>query len=285
MSDNNRFEGDETKKVPLREQVRQEFIDVEERGKAGREQLIEERGEPHENFPQPLDSRDDASWANISVDQLGEAVGLVYQDEEPLNTIEKIEDRDDNRWSMNPASAEDFGGLQMRELLKPGEHAPDFTLSSHAGAAAGDTEEKFTLSALRGKNVVLVFYPADWSSVCGDQLTLYNEILPMIEKLNAELFGISVDGVFCHKAFRENRGYKMTLLSDFEPKGDVAKKYGVYRDGDGFSERALFVIDKDGVIRYSYVSPIGINPGANEILQSLREIQAAENGKGEHANA
>ena len=107
MSDNNRFEGDETKVAPLQEQVWQEFVDAAEHGKAGREQSMEERSEPHETLPPPLDSRDDASWANINVDQLGEAVGLVYQDEEPLNTIEKIEKRDDNRWSMNPASAED----------------------------------------------------------------------------------------------------------------------------------------------------------------------------------
>ena len=107
MSDNNRSEGDETKAAPLQEQVRQEFVDAAEHGKAGREQLMEERGE---TLPPPLDSRDDASWANINVDQLGEAVGLVYQDEEPLNTIEKIEERDDNRWSMNPASAEDSDG-------------------------------------------------------------------------------------------------------------------------------------------------------------------------------
>ena len=172
----------------------------------------------------------------------------------------------------------------MSELLKAGEKAPDFTLSSHA-AAAGDAEDKFTLSKLRGKNVILVFYPADWSSVCGDQLTLYNELLQTFEKQNAELFGISVDGVFCHQAFRENRGYKMTLLSDFEPKGEVSKKYGVYRNGEGFSERALFVIDEDGVIRWSNVSPIGVNPGANQILQSLKEIQAGENGKGEQVNA
>ena len=98
MSDNNRFEREETKVAPLQEQVRQEFVDAAEQGQAG--------GEPHETLPQPLDSRDDASWANIDVDQLGEAVGLVYQDEEPLNTIEKIEERDDNRWSMNPESAE-----------------------------------------------------------------------------------------------------------------------------------------------------------------------------------
>ena len=110
MSDNNRFEGDESKVAPLQEQVRQEFVDAAEHGKAGREQLMKEHGEPHETLPPPLDSRDDASWANINVDQLGEAVGLVYQDEEPLNTIAKIEERDDNRWSMNPASAEDSDG-------------------------------------------------------------------------------------------------------------------------------------------------------------------------------
>lgn len=172
----------------------------------------------------------------------------------------------------------------MSALLKAGEKAPDFTLSSHAGAAAGDAEETFTLSTLRGKNVILAFYPADWSAVCGDQLTLYNELLPMFEKQNAELVGISVDGVFCHAAFREARGYKMTLLSDFEPKGAVAKSYGVYREGDGFSERALFVIDQDGAIRYSYVSPLGVNPGAKEILQTLKEIQADEREEGAKAN-
>ena len=108
MSDNDRSKVDETKKAPLREQVQQEFVEADERGKAGRERVMKEGGELHETLPLPLDSRDDASWANINVDQLGEAVGLVYQDEEPLNTIEKIAGRDDNRWSMDPASAEDF---------------------------------------------------------------------------------------------------------------------------------------------------------------------------------
>lgn len=172
----------------------------------------------------------------------------------------------------------------MSEFLKAGEQAPDFSLSCQAGAAAGDPEEKFSLSNLRGRNVILAFYPADWSAVCGDQLTLYNELLPTFEKQNAELVGISVDGVFCHAAFREARGYKMTLLSDFEPKGEVSKKYGVYREGDGFCERALFVVDGDGVIRYSYVSPIDINPGAKEILQSLKEIQADKRDEGAEAN-
>lgn len=173
----------------------------------------------------------------------------------------------------------------MGEVLKAGTEAPDFTLPSHVGENAGDTQDKTTLSKLRGQNVILVFYPADWSAVCGDQLSLYNELLPTFDKENAVLFGISVDGQFCHGAFRDARGYKMTLLSDFEPKGEVAKKYGVYRDGDGFTERALFVIDKGGVIRWSYVSPIGVNPGAKEILHTLKEIQSGENAQGEKANA
>ena len=164
----------------------------------------------------------------------------------------------------------------MSELLKEGEKAPDFTLPCNAGEAAGDVEPTFTLGDLRGKNVILAFYPADWSAVCGDQLALYNELLPTFANYNAELFGISVDSEFSHKAFRQDRNYKMTLLSDFEPKGEVAKEYGVYRDEDGFTERALFVIDKDGVIRYSYISPMDVNPGADKILETLKEIQGKE---------
>lgn len=172
----------------------------------------------------------------------------------------------------------------MSEILKAGEKAPDFTLPCHADDAAGGEEAMFTLSDLRGKNVVLAFYPADWSAVCGDELALYNELLPMFAKENAELFGISVDNIYSHEAFRKDRGYKMMLLSDFEPKGKVSKEYGVYREKDGFSERALFVIDKDGVIRWSYVSPMDVNPGADQILKTLKEIQAEENGKGEKTN-
>ncbi|MEO8074228.1 MAG: redoxin domain-containing protein [Acidobacteriota bacterium] len=170
----------------------------------------------------------------------------------------------------------------MSEILKAGEKGPDFTLPCRAVEAAGDEEPTFSLKNMRGKNVVLAFYPADWSAVCGDQLALYNELLPMFAKQKAELFGISVDSEFSHEAFRESRGYKMTLLSDFEPKGEVSKKYGVYREKDGFSERALFVIDKDGVIRYSYVSPIDVNPGADQILKTLKEIQGEEKGEKEN---
>ena len=161
----------------------------------------------------------------------------------------------------------------MSKILQAGTVAPDFTLQSTAGTSAGDKAETIKLSDLKGKNVVIAFYPADWSAVCGDQLTLYNEVLSVFEKYNAVFLGISVDGAFCHQAFRENRNFKLTLLADFEPKGAVAKEYGVYRDADGFTERALFVIDDEGVIRWSYLSPIDINPGANHIIEALKEIQ------------
>jgi len=103
-------------------------------------------------------------------------------------------------------------------------------------------------------------------------MALYNEILPEFHKHGAELLGISVDGVWCHRAFADGRKLHFPLLADFEPKGAVARRYGVYRDGDGFSERALFVIDGDGIIRWSYVSPIGVNPGADGILRALDAV-------------
>jgi peroxiredoxin len=121
--------------------------------------------------------------------------------------------------------------------------------------------------------VILAFYPADWSPVCGDQMALYNEVLPEFQRLGAELLGISVDGVWCHLAFANDRKLRFPLLSDFEPKGAVAKTYGVYRDHDGTSERALFVIDAEGVIAWCYVSPVGINPGADGILAALERLQ------------
>ena len=129
------------------------------------------------------------------------------------------------------------------------------------------------MSEFRGHPVALAFYPADWSPVCGDQMSLYNEILPEFQNFGAELVGISVDGTWCHAAFSRDRKLHFPLLSDFEPKGAVARQYGVYRDGDGVSERALFVIDGGGVIRWSYVSPIGVNPGAAGILAALEKLQ------------
>jgi peroxiredoxin len=153
----------------------------------------------------------------------------------------------------------------MARILGSGTMAPDFTL--HV-----TPDQKLSLSELRGKPVILAFYPADWSPVCGDQMALYNEILPEFQKHGAELLGISVDGVWCHDEFAKDRHLHFPLLADFEPKGEVAKKYGAYRDGDGTCERALFVIDKNGKIAWSYLSPVAVNPGADGILQALEEL-------------
>jgi peroxiredoxin len=149
--------------------------------------------------------------------------------------------------------------------LKAGTVAPDFSLPS-------TPDQKVSLSELRGKPVVLVFYPADWSPVCSDQLGLYNELLSEFAEYEAEIVGISVDGIWCHLAFSKDRKFRTPLLADFEPKGAVAKLYGVYDEKSGEAERALFVIDAEGVIRWSYVSPVGINPGADGIFKALAAI-------------
>jgi peroxiredoxin len=149
--------------------------------------------------------------------------------------------------------------------IEVGEKAPDFSLSC-------TPDQKVSLKDLRGKNVILVFYPADWSPVCGDQLALYNELLPEFKKKNAVMLGISVDGIWCHLAYSKDRKYHIPLLSDFEPKGQTAKAYGVYSENEGTTKRALFVLDSEGIVRWNYVSPIGINPGADGILQALEEL-------------
>ncbi len=146
-----------------------------------------------------------------------------------------------------------------------GREAPDFTLRDQEG-------KKITLSELRGQTVVLAFYPLDWSPVCTDQLNLYQDALAEFRKQGAVLFGISVDSAFSHKAFREHLGIEFPLLADFEPKGEVARAYQVYRASDGTSERALYVIDADGIVRWSYVSPVGLNPGADGILRALENL-------------
>ena len=153
----------------------------------------------------------------------------------------------------------------MSDILPPGTPAPDFSLNV-------TPDQKLSLSELRGRPVILAFYPADFSPVCGDQMGLYNEVLSEFKKYNAELLGISVDGVWCHEEFAKDRHLHFPLLSDFEPKGDVARKFGAYRRGDGFCERALFVIDKNGTIRWSFCSPVAVNPGADGILQALEEL-------------
>jgi peroxiredoxin len=106
------------------------------------------------------------------------------------------------------------------QALSSGEVAPDFTLHS-------TPDQSLSLSELRGRPVILAFYPSDWSPVCGDQMTLYNEILSEFQRHEATLLGISVDGAWCHAAFARDRRLHFPLLADFEPKGAVARSYGV----------------------------------------------------------
>ena len=149
--------------------------------------------------------------------------------------------------------------------LPPGSEAPDFELLS-------TPDQKVSLTDFRGQPVILAFYPEDWSPVCSDQMGLYQAVLPEFQKFGAELLGISVDGVWSHLAFAKDRNLHFPLLADFEPKGEVARAYKVYRHGEGTSERALFVIDGDGIIRWSFVSPVGVNPGADGILEALESL-------------
>jgi len=150
-------------------------------------------------------------------------------------------------------------------MLEKGEKAPDFQLNA-------TPDQKIKLKDFKGKNVILAFYPADWSPVCSDQMALYNEMLKYFNKYDAQIFGISVDSVWCHLAFSGDRKLHFPLLADFEPKGEVSKAYGVYDDESGESKRALFVIDKEGNIAWSYLSPTAINPGADGILDALEEL-------------
>ena len=156
----------------------------------------------------------------------------------------------------------------MAQPLSPGAVAPEFSLPS-------TPDQKVSLGDFRGRPVVLAFYPADWSPVCGDQMTLYNEVRGEFERRGAQVLGISVDGAWCHCAFARDHKIHFPLLADFEPKGAVARRYGVYREQDGVTERALFVVDGGGKVAWSYVSPIGVNPGADGILEALDQLGGA----------
>ncbi|GGM11634.1 redoxin domain-containing protein [Dactylosporangium sucinum] len=151
-------------------------------------------------------------------------------------------------------------------LPQPGQHAPDFELP------AGPDAQTVGTTQFRGRPTVLAFYPADWSPVCSDQMSLYQAVLPEFERYNAGLMGISVDSVWCHQAFAGDRGIRFPLLADFEPKGAVARSYGVYDESTGMCERALFVLDADGVVAWNHVAPPGVNPGADGILNALEGL-------------
>src|SRR5437868_6691664 len=164
-------------------------------------------------------------------------------------------------------TAEQTSNRSADAILPAGTQAPAFALKS-------TPDKSYSLSDFKGRPVVLAFYPADWSPVCGDQMALYNEMLEEFATYNAQMIGISVDGEWCHQAFAEDRRIHFPLLSDFEPKGEISRSYGAYDSNSGTSERALFVIDADGVVRWSYLSPIDVNPGAEGIFAALDKIAA-----------
>lgn len=153
--------------------------------------------------------------------------------------------------------------------LPAGTKAPAFSLKT-------TPDQKVSLSDFKGQPVILAFYPADWSPVCGDELALFNQILPEFKKYNAELLGISVDSAWSHVAYAQSHNLHFPLLSDYNQKGAVAQQYGVYLPQDAEAARALFVIDGKGVIRWSYLSPIGVSPGADGILNALEELKNAQ---------
>jgi peroxiredoxin len=150
-------------------------------------------------------------------------------------------------------------------MPSPGEHAPDFALPR-------SPNDRLSLAELRGAPAVLAFYPADWSPVCSDQMALYQAAMSEFARYDASVVGLSVDGVWCHRAFANDRGIEFPLLADFEPKGEVARRYGVY-DADGMAERALFVLDADGVVAWNHLSPPDVNPGADGILDALSSVR------------
>jgi len=155
----------------------------------------------------------------------------------------------------------------MPSILGPGAEAPGFRLKV-------TPDQTLSLQELKGQTVILAFYPADWSPVCGDELAIFNEILPEFQRYGARLLGISVDGPWSHAAYAKQKNLHFPLLSDFEPKGEVARSYGAYNAEEGVAARALFVIDPAGKIFWSYNSPVAVNPGADGILQALEDLKS-----------
>jgi peroxiredoxin len=148
-------------------------------------------------------------------------------------------------------------------VIEAGTKAPEFSLPDHDG-------NQVSLADFAGRKLVLAFYPLDFSPVCTDQLSLYQEVLPEIEARGASLVGISVDSSFAHHAFRKQRNLTMTLLSDFNPKGEVSRAYGAWIDAVDHGNRSLVLIDEEGMVRWSHASPTPLEiPGANLIFDAL----------------
>ena len=159
------------------------------------------------------------------------------------------------------------------KFLEAGTRAPDFDLAS-------SELKNVTLADFRGKPLIIAFYPGDFSPVCGDQMTLYNEVYPDFVEYGAQIIGISVDSKWCHAAFAKQKNLRFPLLADFEPKGEVARRYGAYRDEDGTTERALFVLDENGIIAWSFLAvDIDVNPGADGILNALEKLKTGSTAR------
>src|SRR5437899_5855213 len=176
------------------------------------------------------------------------------------------------RKKISQARAQRVRGKSARSIssiLNPGRKAPNFSLNS-------TPDQKVSLKDFRGQPVILAFYPADWSPVCTDQLSLYAQVMPEFKKFNAELIAISVDNIWSHLAFAKDRKLNFPVLADFEPKGMISRKYGAYNEKVGECARALFIVDGQGIIRWSHLSPDGINPGADGILSALEKLNESQ---------
>lgn len=149
--------------------------------------------------------------------------------------------------------------------LEVGTKAPDFELKV-------TPDQTLSLSDFKGKNVVLVFYPADFSPVCQQEVNLFNEMVSEFDKHDAQILGISVDNVWSHLAFIQTSDLEFPLLSDFHPKGEISKRYNAYREEDGESERAVYLIDKNGKIAWGDISPVGISPGVDGVIGALEKM-------------
>ena len=148
-------------------------------------------------------------------------------------------------------------------MIKVGEKAPDFSLPNHKG-------EQVSLSDFRGRKVMLAFYPSDFSPVCSDQLSIYQEVKPDLDEAGLEVVGVSIDHSWAHRAFRKELNLDFTLLADFHPKGQVAELYGAYLPDYGTSNRSLVLIDPEGVVSWVYESPTPLEiPGANLLFDAL----------------
>ena len=157
--------------------------------------------------------------------------------------------------------------MSRRVPLKKGVKAPHFDLKV-------TPDQRLALSDFEDQPVVLIFYPADFSPVCGSEMTLFNEIMPEFQKHGAQLLGVSVDNVWCHLAFARENNLSFPLLSDFHPKGEVAMSYNAYLEDEGEAARAIYLIDGTGEIAWGYIAPLGMNPGADGVLKALENLGA-----------